>query len=236
MLETIKLGSLYFDGQPQETGARYDGGRIMLGAAIPDKELQWIKANGLLIADRCICTNISWEQLHAQGLVFGTPIQIDGQFYLCRCLKVGAEDDVPNEWDTALDETNESNDLWHWENAFFWGQEIPSGFASSRAVRGWVSAHYWNNRNASGRLVNVGFRPALEPLGAEPWNSETLIGKTIRLYGARGVPLEGRLLDVDDYDFTLAPVAGTPTDCSWASRAGENLVVSRDSVLWAKEV
>lgn len=43
--------------------------------------------------------------------------------------------------------------------------------------------------------------------------------------------MEGRLLDTDDYDFILAPVAGTPTDCFRASRAGENLVADRASVL-----
>lgn len=235
MLDTTKLSSLYFDGQPQEIGARYDGGKIALGPAAAGKEIQWIKVNGLLIADRCICTNVSWEQLDDQGLVFGTPVQIDGNMYLCRCLKVGAKDGVPNEWDAALDETDESNDLWQWEDAFFWGQETLENRVSFRAVRGGISARYWYNLNAANRYVDVGFRPALEPLGSEPCSPDALIGENIRLYGPGWAALEGRLLDADDYDFILVPVAGAPADCLWASRAGENLIVSRDSVLWARE-
>lgn len=180
-------------------------------------------------------TNVSWEQLDSQGLVFGTPVQIDGQFYLFRCLKVGAKKDASNEWDAALDETGESNDLWHWENQYFWGQETPKDWASTRAVRGYHSARRWDCSLASFRYVSVGFRPALEPLGSEPCFPNALIGKTIRLYGPRGASLEGRLQDVDDYDFVLASVAGAHTRCFWTSKAGDNLVVSRDSILWFTE-
>lgn len=235
MAEIIKLGSLYFDGQQQEIGARHNGGRITLGATVAGNEIQWVKANGLLIADRCVCMNVSWDQLDNQGLVFGTSIQIDGQFYLCRCLKVGVQKNVPNEWDAALDEIGESNDLWHWEDAFFWGQETPRGLVSRRAYRGYHSARHWNYDSASLRLALLGFRPVLEPLGSEPRNPDALVGKTIRLYGPGWAALEGHLQDVDDYDFVLAPAAGVPTDCFWISMAGDNLVVSRDSVLWAKE-
>lgn len=235
MAEIIKLGSLYFDGQPQETGVKYDGEQITFGPTVSGEEIQWVKANGLLIADRCVCTDVSWDQLDNQGLVFGTPIQIDGQFYLCRCLKVGAENGVPNEWDSDMDEIGESNDLWHWENTYFWGQEAPPALSSRRAARGYRSARFWDYFSTSLRDINVGFRPVLEPLGSEPRNPDALIGKTIQVYGPRSVSLEGLLLDVDDYDFTLTPVASTPTDCLWASMAGDNLVVSRDSVLWLKE-
>lgn len=235
MEEIIKLGTLYFDGRPQEAGAIYDSGRITLGATISDKELQWVKVNGLMIANRCICANVSWKQLDSQGLAFGTPVQIDGVTYLCRCLKVGAKEGDPNEWDTALGEAGEGNDIWHWSGQYFWGQEILEDRASDRAFRGYHSARFWYYNSASTRHASLGFRPALEPLGSEPCSPDTLIGKIIRLYGTRGAPLEGRLLDVDDYDFTLAPAAGAPTGCLWASKAGENLVVSRDSVLWIKE-
>ena len=116
-------------------------------------------------------------------------------------------------WDAALDTSDDSDGLWHWKDVSFWGQETPPGLASPCAVQGHRSAHYWINYSAAFRYVYVGFRPALEPLGPEPCSPDTLIGKTIRLYGTRGAPLEGRLLDTDDYDFILAPVAGTPTDC-----------------------
>lgn len=232
MAEIIKLGSLHFDGQPQEAGSKYNNGQITFGPAIPGKEIQWIKANGLLIADRCVCIDISWEQLDDQGLVFGTPIEIDGKFYLCRCLKVGAENDAPNEWDAVLDVTNESDELWHWRNKFFWGQEIVG--ASYRAFRGYYSARNWDSNTASYRIVNVGFRPALEPLDTEPCPPDSLIGKEVRIYGPGWAALEGCLLDADDYDLILRPTSIVPEGCSWVCWDGSQLTVDRASVSWLK--
>lgn len=139
MAEVIEIGTLYFDGRPQKVGVKYNGERLSLGPTVPGKAIQWVKANGLLIADRCVCTQISWGELDFIGLVFGTIIQIDGRWYLCRCLKVGAEGGVPNEWDAILEKVGESNDLWHWKDAFFWGQETLGNLGNQawgRAVRG----------------------------------------------------------------------------------------------------
>ena len=235
MAEIIKLGSLYFGGQPQKIGTKYNGERITLGPAAAGKEIQWVKANGLLIADRCVCTDISWEQLDDQGLVFGTLIQIDETTYLCRCLTVGAEEDVPNEWDTVLDEAGEDNEIWHWEDQYFWGQETLENRALRRAVRGYYSAHDWGHIIATNRHAGVGFRPALEPLGSELCSPDTLIGKQTRIYGPGGTTLEGRLLSADDYDLMLETNSRVPDGCSWASKAGDNLVVERTSVSWLKE-
>ena len=236
MAEVVKLGSLYLDGQPKKAGAFCINNQISIGSTVLDYELQWVKlSNGLLIADRSVCVNVSWKQLNDAGLVFGTPVTIDGETYLCRCLKVGAEEDEPNEWDTALDEIGRDTSIWHWGDDFFWGQEVADHNELFRVLRGYYAARGRSQYTVSYRDDYLGFRPALEPLGSEPCSPETLIGKTILLYGPRGVSLEGRLQDVDDCDFVLAPVAGVPTDCFWISKAGDNLVVSRDSVLWAKE-
>lgn len=107
-------------------------------------------------------TNVSWEQLDSQGLVFGTPVQIDGQFYLCRCLKVGAEDGVPNEWDTALDEAGENNMVWNWTNQYFWGRKPQR--AGCRIVR-FAAGH----RPADGTTIR---HPVGTPLSASalPWS------------------------------------------------------------------
>ena len=123
MAEIIKLGSLYFNGQPQEVGVKYNGGQISFGPVAHGKELQWVKVNGLLIADRCLCTTISWEQLDAQGLVFGTMARLNDCWYNCRCLEVGSEDYRRSEWSDAIKATSDSDELWHWRGFLFWGQE-----------------------------------------------------------------------------------------------------------------
>lgn len=130
-----KIGTLCLDGQTRQVGAEYDGEKISFGPPAPGKEIECVSTNNLLIANRCVCRNISWEQLHAQGLVFGIPVQIGKEFYLCRCLKVGAKEGVSkNEWENAVNATMEDDRIWHWKKQYFWGQENVE--ADRRAVRG----------------------------------------------------------------------------------------------------
>lgn len=235
MAAIVSMGSLYFNGQAKAVGVSYNGETISFGDSVPGKEIQWVNANGLLIADRCLCTNISWEQLDTQGLVFGTMVCLNDCWYICRCLKVGTEVGDPNEWDAALDATNETHELWHWKNNYFWGQERPNADSSYRALRGYYLARYWYNHSASFRCVNLGFRPALEPLGSEPCAPDSLIGKETRIYGPGWAALEGCLLDADDYDLILRPTSIASEGYPWARWDGSQLTIDRASVSWLKE-
>ena len=126
MVQTLKLGSLYLDDKPVTSGTGYRPGQaISFGEATPDpdKAISWVPVNGLLIADRCLLTSISWSNLNAQDLVFGKEIKIQGFQFRSRLLKVGNSDRVPNEWDAALDIVSDNDNLWHWKNISFWGQE-----------------------------------------------------------------------------------------------------------------
>lgn len=233
MAAIVSMGSLYFNGEAQAVGVSYNGETISFEDTVPGKEIQWVNVNGLLIADRCLCNNISWEQLNALGLVLGSIIRIDGEFYFCRCLKVGAKEGDPNEWDTALDVAGDSNELWHWNRQFFWGQETTNS-TSYRGVRGYHSARRWRYGTASLRHVGVGFRPALEPLDTKPCPPDSLIGKEVRIYGPGWAALEGCLLDADDYDLILRPTSIVPEGCSWVCWDGSQLTVDRASVSWLK--
>lgn len=87
MANIIKLGSLYLDGQPVEIGADYAPGQsIEVGKTIPGKEISWVVVNEMLIADRCILTNVSWNDLNACNLIFGKCIIIEGYHYQIRLL------------------------------------------------------------------------------------------------------------------------------------------------------
>lgn len=236
MAEIIKLGTLYFDGMPQDVGTPYSDGTISFGNTVPTREIQWVKMkNGSLIADRCVCIEISWEQLHEKGFVFGTPVTVDGETYLCRCLRVGTKEGELNEWDTVLDEAGENNDLWHWKNMYFWGQETSKYKESDRAVRGLVSARDWNNGTASVRNAYVGFRPALEPLGFESCPPNTLLGKKMKIYCTDWITIEGRLVDFSDYDIVLKPVSPMSANCPWSTKDGSNIIISRENIIRLKE-
>ena len=176
---SFEFGVLYLGNKIQYTPQiptsigdvpQYDGqATISIGAAKNKKNITWVKPDGqnILISDRVLLVTVSWDDLERNGMVSGKLIVIDGQFFNCRLLQVGKSDGVPNEWDKILDETGEDDTLWHWNNAYFWGQEKPTDVSPTRAVRGYYSARRWGGSDAANRNVGVGFRPALEPLPSD---------------------------------------------------------------------
>ena len=236
MAEIIKLGCLQLNRQPKGLGVKYNGEVLSFGDTDPLKAIPFVKWGKLLVASQCVCTNISWDELNKAGYIFGWPVKIDGAPYLCRSLKAGEERDVPNEWDSILDDLGEDDGLWHWSDGYFWGQETSRRFASSRAVRGWSSARYWNYDSATYRYVYVGFRPVLEPLPPEPLVSDTLIGANLKVYGP-DTAIIGQLVEYTDYDLVMAPNTKLrlPRKCQWVRRDGKRIIIDRAAIVWMKE-
>ena len=203
MANIIKLGSLFLDGRPVETGMQYVPSQtIEVGEMTPSKEIGWVAVNGLLIADQCLLTNVSWDDLDVQGLVFGKEVTVQGLRFKIRLLKVGSKEDVPNEWDAALDAVGEDDTLWHWDHKFFWGQEPVSGSVSHRAIRGYTSARHWGWSDSSSRHALLGFRPALEPLPTDP--SAIRHSQEALVIGRAGA-VAGSLIDATAYDLVIQP-------------------------------
>ena len=231
MKQTLKFGSLYLDNSPTNIDAEYQAGQtISFGSATPNKIISWVPVNGLLIADQCLLTKISWDDLDAQGLVFGREINIQGFRFKIRLLKVGTEEGVSNEWDAALDIVGENNTLWNWDAKYFWGQESTARYASFRAYRGYDSARFWNYDNASTRYAFLGFRPVLVPMSTEQPVPD-LLGHPLKLWGGQNI-VWGYLEDVTDYDIVLSRWHGTVLDnpsCGWAIVDGK-LVVTREAI------
>ena len=236
MAEIVNLGSLYLNGQPKDLGVEYNGEVLSFGNTIPGKTIPFVKWGELLVASQCVCSNIRWEQLNKAGYILGRPVKIDGVPYLCRSLKVGDENDVPNEWDSILDDLGEDDSLWHWGSGYFWGQETARHHASHRAVRGYHSARYWFDYYAAFRYVNVGFRPVLEPLPPEPLISDALIRADLKVYGS-DTAIIGQLVEYTDYDLVMVSNADLrlPQQCQWARRDGKHIIIDRTAVIWVKE-
>ena len=238
MAEIVNLGSLYLNGQPKDPGVEYNGEVFSFGNTDPERPIPFVRWGELLVASQCVCTNISWDELNKAGYIFGRPVKINGTPYICRSLKVGEMEGAPNEWDAILDDLEESDDLWHWDYIYFWGQENEKNMASNRAVRGYLSARSWGIINATYRNARVGFRPALEPLPPEPLVSEPLIGANLEIYG-QGYMFDGKLVDFSDYDLIISPPGGicsAEDKCGWASMVGDNVVIDRSAITWMKEV
>lgn len=231
MANIIKLGSLFLDGRPVETGMQYVPSQtIEVGEMTPSKEIGWVAVNGLLIADQCLLTNVSWDDLDVQGLVFGKEVTVQGLRFKIRLLKVGSKEDVPNEWDAALDAVGEDDTLWHWDHKFFWGQEPVSGSVSHRAIRGCYSARdcYWTT--SSTRNAFFGFRPALEPLPTDP--SAIRHSQEALVIGRAGA-VAGSLIDATAYDLVIQPNAdGLIGEVSFAAKMQDGtLAVDRSGII-----
>lgn len=196
----------------------------------PSKEIGWVAVNGLLIADQCLLTNVSWDDLDVQGLVFGKEVTVQGLRFKIRLLKVGSKEDVPNEWDAALDAVGEDDTLWHWDHKFFWGQEPVSGSVSHRAIRGYTSARYWNWHDSSSRDASLGFRPALEPLPTDP--SAIRHSQEALVIGRAGA-VAGSLIDATAYDLVIQPNAdGLIGEVSFAAKMQDGtLAVDRSGII-----
>ena len=196
----------------------------------PSKEIGWVAVNGLLIADQCLLTNVSWDDLDVQGLVFGKEVTVQGLRFKIRLLKVGSKEDVPNEWDAALDAVGEDDTLWHWDHKFFWGQEPVSGSVSHRAIRGYTSARHWGWSDSSSRHASLGFRPALEPLPTDP--SAIRHSQEALVIGRAGA-VAGSLIDATAYDLVIQPNAdGLIGEVSFAAKMQDGtLAVDRSGII-----
>ena len=173
--QKIELGALYIDSVPRKFPRvpTADGdllvqrnvSTVAIGNAVQgEPPITWIQPSGMniLVADRVLFTDVSWQALAEAGVILGREVTVNGTRFVLRSLKVGASKDVLNEWDQCLDATGDSNELWHWKNAAFWCQEISRSTGSERVVRGYVSARYWFSRNPEEQYISVGFRPVLD--------------------------------------------------------------------------
>ncbi len=73
----------------------------------------------------------------------------------------------------ATDQNSAHNKFWNWYGVYSWCQEVFADNASSRAIRGYRSARYWNWNDSSYRHARLGFRPVLEVLNTDPLISDS---------------------------------------------------------------
>ncbi|EPY2277908.1 hypothetical protein ACXAT3_002660 [Clostridium sporogenes] len=229
-LEIVRLGTLYHNKEalPLPTKPWYSGTYPMslsnrgkgntpkfsgnmsdwtIGDTSSDdnKKLKWVKIKDgdktLLICDRVILNDISWDTLNKAGYVDGTKITIDGNEYLCRLLTGGDyySDNTPrdNEWDrficnedaikslpiptsSDLDKTisyddldGEHNQLWNWWGNRSWCKETYKGNSKNRVYRGFSSAHEFGGDSSTVAYGNMGWRPVLEALNSDSEDSKS---------------------------------------------------------------
>lgn len=181
-LKQVKMGALYVDGVAQEIPfspefnhiPRYskENSSIIIAnhqPSRPESLITWNVVDGmerwsqngvLLVADRVLLVNVTRENLAANRFLRnGTVVSLKGKSYLCRLPYIGFdENDEINEWDDVLNRTTDDNDIWHWETVGTIGQE------TSSLTRGFSEPHGWYKRVFLMGVLQIGFRPVLEPL------------------------------------------------------------------------
>lgn len=127
--------------------------------ADPSLRLQWVRVEDgpktLLICDRVLLMRVSWDDLHAAGLVEGRSVLIDGRRHLCRLLSGGTrfrrpEDGVEgsepadNEWDHYVCGGADLDGLIHPGSSDLKGVlRAEDCLSSHNQVWNWFGAHSW---------------------------------------------------------------------------------------------
>ena len=147
--------------------------------------------HSLFIADFAVTNDVSWDALNTAGLIFGKDYAAGGVDYTLRAPSLGSnytgsgnsERGVPqsNECDTMLNK--DSGYIQNWNKMYSWGQDAFSGDASSRAIRGYVSARGYGWDASSRRSASYGFRPVLEVLNPDTLGSDGMKVVTLDLGG-----------------------------------------------------
>ncbi|MEE0568654.1 MAG: DUF6273 domain-containing protein [Acutalibacteraceae bacterium] len=108
--------------------------------------------HSLFVADYAVTNDVSWDALNTAGMIFGKDYAAGGVDYTLRAPSVGSgytgsddsERGTPqsNEWDRILDK--DSGYIKNWFEMYSWGQDVSSGNALYRAVRGFYPARQWD--------------------------------------------------------------------------------------------
>lgn len=224
MADITLLGSPYVRCKAVEPGksmARYrDDAPLAIGDTCPGKELRWIEANGLLVAQGEVLTGVSRKMLAASGLDQECTLTIDGQEYKYRLLRVApGENNEPSEWD-SLQQTYPG--VWMFGNneVGIWGQEgvyfNESGFFANQP-----------------KEAGFGWRPVLERIILF---TPDMVGKCLWVSTGLG-SLQGELVEITDYDlvFRKAVATNLPPE-HFSVFPGDRLVLEKAAVKRVKEV
>lgn len=221
MAKIIRLGSLYFNSKAQKPGASYneENGSIAIRSTAKDKQISWLPLDRMLVAQKCVCTNASWNQLDENGLIKGNITKIDGRDYLCRSLVTEPNAVFRSEWDRFVDKYEGSSIDIQWK-IYTIGQEISKdrgipGLMDMCFVRGCLSSRYDSLVGTSIQHHGAGFRPVLEPVLPATGDLSPFIEKDITLLGPKMERIMGTLVGFSDYDIELEGAIGLPVDCPW---------------------
>ncbi len=134
--------------------------------------------HSLFIVDYNVTHTVSWNDLNAQGMIFGKTYTSGGIDYTLRAPSVGRTSmggaetkrgaPINNEWDTIFDKAkqdrldNTGGYIKNWKDIYSFGQEGYLDVKDKPAIRGHDSAYFYTYAGASSTEAGYGYRPVLE--------------------------------------------------------------------------
>ena len=151
-------------------------------------------AHSLFVADYAVTHAVSWDNLNAEGLIFGKGYATGSVDYTLRAPSGGSggtgsgdsERGTPqsNEWDRILDK--DDGYIKNWRNIGSWGQDTLPNTLSNRVIRGrYDLPRKYAGANTTLSFPFLGFRPVLEVLNPDTLGSDGLKVVTLDLNGGK---------------------------------------------------
>ena len=151
-------------------------------------------AHSLFVADYAVTHAVSWDNLNAEGLIFGKGYATGSVDYTLRAPSGGSggtgsgalERGTPqsNEWDRILDK--DDGYIKNWRDIGSWGQDTLPNTLSNRVIRGrYDLPRKYAGANTTLSFPFLGFRPVLEVLNPGTLGSDGLKAVTLDLGGGK---------------------------------------------------
>ena len=151
-------------------------------------------AHSLFVADYAVTHAVSWDNLNAEGLIFGKGYATGSVDYTLRAPSGGSggtgsgalERGTPqsNEWDRILDK--DDGYIKNCRNIDSWGQDTLPNTLSNRVIRGQYDLpRKYAGANTTLSFKFLGFRPVLEVLNPGTLGSDGLKAVTLDLGGGK---------------------------------------------------
>ena len=148
-------------------------------------------AHSLFVADYAVTHAVSWDKLHAEGLIFGKGYAAGSVEYTMRAPSGGSaatsnyslRTPQSNEWDRILDKNG--GYIKNWGKMESWGQDTSPYTLSNRVVRGYHSPRKFADANTTLDFPYFGFRPVLEVLNPDTLGTDGLKAVTLDLGGGK---------------------------------------------------
>ena len=152
------------------------------------------RAHSLFVADYAVTHAVSWDNLNAEGLIFGKGYAAGSVDYTLRAPSGGSggtgsgalERGTPqsNEWDRILDK--DDGYIKNWRNIGSWGQDTLPNTLSNRVIRGrYDLPRKYAGANTTLSFPFLGFRPVLEVLNPGTLDPDGLKAVTLDLGGGK---------------------------------------------------